>query len=78
MANNKFPKSVSFNLKNPNDVRILEHVKKRNFSGYVKKLILADMGVEITQSQSKLDRLLNSFKDVSEHAKRSSDTESDK
>ena len=43
MASNKFPKSVSFNLKNASDVAILNHVKKRNFSGYVKKLILADM-----------------------------------
>ena len=42
MASNKFPKSVSFNLKNASDVAILNHVKKRNFSGYVKKLILAD------------------------------------
>ena len=43
MASGKFPKSVSFNLKNASDVAILKHVKKRNFSGYVKKLILADM-----------------------------------
>lgn len=43
MSKNKFPKSVSFNLKNKSDQSILEHVKKRNFSGYVKKLILADM-----------------------------------
>lgn len=52
MARNKFPKSVSFNLKNAGDVAILKHVKKRNFSGYVKKLILADMkekGVVIQQ-----------------------------
>lgn len=43
MASGKFPKSVSFNLKNASDVAILNHVKKRNFSGYVKKLILEDM-----------------------------------
>ena len=52
MASGKFPKSVSFNLKNASDVAILNHVKKRNFSGYVKKLILADMkekGVVIQQ-----------------------------
>jgi len=52
MARNKFPKSVSFNLKNASDVAILNYVKKRNFSGYVKKLILADMkekGVVIQQ-----------------------------
>ena len=52
MASGKFPKSVSFNLKNAGNVAILKHVKKRNFSGYVKKLILADMkekGVVIQQ-----------------------------
>ena len=52
MARNKFPKSVSFNVKNAGDVAILKHVKKRNFSGYVKKLILADMkekGIVIQQ-----------------------------
>ena len=43
MSKHKFPKSVSFNLKNSVDQAILKHVKKRNFSGYVKKLILADM-----------------------------------
>lgn len=43
MSKNKFPKSVSFNLKNAQDQAILKHVKKRNFSGYVKKLILEDM-----------------------------------
>ena len=43
MSERKFPKSVSFNTKNENDRAILEYVKRRNFSGYVKKLILADM-----------------------------------
>ena len=43
LTKNKFPKSVSFNLKNTTDLAILKHVKKRNFSGYVKKLILEDM-----------------------------------
>ena len=65
MASGKFPKSVSFNLKKASDVAILKHVKKRNFSGYVKKLILADMkekGVIIQQdtevkSLSKFERL---------------------
>ena len=61
MASNKFPKSVSFNLKNASDVAILNHVKKRNFSGYVKKLILADMkekGVinEIPTSENPLSK----------------------
>lgn len=45
MSKTKFPKSVSFNTKNANDQLILKHVKRRNFSGYVKKLILADIGL---------------------------------
>lgn len=45
MENNKnrFSKSIAFNSKNEVDQQILKHVKRRNFSGYVKKLILADM-----------------------------------
>jgi hypothetical protein len=39
----KFAKSVSFNEKNETDKAILKHVARRNFSGYVKKLILDDM-----------------------------------
>ena len=48
MSKNKVVKPVGFNITNSNDARILEHVKRRNFSGYVKKLILADIlkGVE--------------------------------
>jgi hypothetical protein len=41
----KFAKSVSFNEKNETDKAILKHVARRNFSGYVKKLILEDMKV---------------------------------
>lgn len=40
---NRFSKPVAFNHKNEKDQQILEHVKRRNFSGYVKKLILADI-----------------------------------
>jgi hypothetical protein len=43
MSKNKVVKPVGFNITNPNDVKILDHVKRRNFSGYVKKLILADI-----------------------------------
>lgn len=43
MTNNKLPKYVSFNTNNANDKRFLNHVKRQNFSGYAKKLILADM-----------------------------------
>lgn len=43
MAGNRFAKSVSFNSANDEDNKILKHIKKRNFSGYVKKLILEDI-----------------------------------
>lgn len=43
MEKNRFSKPVAFNHKNVKDQEILEHVKRRNFSGYVKKLILADI-----------------------------------
>lgn len=40
---NRFSKPVAFNKNNPDDQRILKHVARRNFSGYVKKLILEDI-----------------------------------
>jgi hypothetical protein len=40
---NRFNKPVAFNKKNADDQLILKHVSRRNFSGYVKKLILADI-----------------------------------
>ncbi|MGY3718811.1 hypothetical protein ACWE42_25245 [Sutcliffiella cohnii] len=43
MSKNKKIKLVSFNFKNENDKKILKHIARRNFSGYVKKLILADI-----------------------------------
>jgi len=58
MTKSKFPKSVSFNLKNSTDRAILEYVKRRNFSGYVKKLILADMrnnNVEIALENNEVE-----------------------
>jgi hypothetical protein len=39
----KIVKPVSFNDGKENDKRMLEHVKRRNFSGYVKRLIQADI-----------------------------------
>lgn len=78
----KFPKSVSFNTNNPNDQRILEHVKRRNFSGYVKKLILDDIALTAKDTptqrpQSKLERLLNGSDDISDKAYGSTDSKSD-
>jgi hypothetical protein len=40
---NRFSKPVAFNRTNEIDQMILKHVKRRNFSGYVKKLILQDI-----------------------------------
>lgn len=39
----KHVKSVSFNLKDEIEQQIWKYVSKRNFSGYVKKLIIEDM-----------------------------------
>lgn len=43
MSKNKVIKSVGFNITNPDDAEILKAVKRRNFSGYVKKLLLEDI-----------------------------------
>ncbi|PFX35286.1 hypothetical protein COL32_30725 [Bacillus pseudomycoides] len=43
MEKYKFSKPVAFNKRNEKDKIILNHVKRRNFSGYVKKLILEDI-----------------------------------
>jgi hypothetical protein len=43
MAGNKVIKSVSFNLTVLDDVAMMKHFKRKNFSGYVKKLIMDDM-----------------------------------
>lgn len=50
----KFAKPVAFNEKNEKDRLMLKHVKRRNFSGYVKKLIWEDMNLKkqgITQNE---------------------------
>lgn len=43
MSKNKVVKTISFNITNDQDKECLEHVKDENFSGYVKKLIRADI-----------------------------------
>lgn len=48
---NRFSKPVAFNNKNESDQKILKHVKKKNFSGYVKKLILKDIQAKETSNQ---------------------------
>lgn len=87
MTKNKFPKSVSFNLKNKTDQAILEYVKKRNFSGYVKKLIVADMrdnNVEIAslseENPSKFEQLkrqLESAKNIDNNTDGNSNSKRD-
>lgn len=39
----KVVKPVSFNPNKEEEAELLKHVKRRNFSGYVKKLIKADL-----------------------------------
>lgn len=43
MSSNKVIKPVSFNTSKPDEADLLKHVSRRNFSGYVKKLIAADI-----------------------------------
>lgn len=45
---NRFSKPVAFNRSKETDKKILKHVARRNFSGYVKKLILADIAAKGT------------------------------
>lgn len=40
---NKRTKSVSFNLGNEDEKLLYKFISRRNFSGYVKKLITADL-----------------------------------
>ncbi|UGB31724.1 hypothetical protein [Metabacillus sp. B2-18] len=63
MGKDKFVKSVHFNLKNENDSKINKHIARRNFSGYVKKLILEDIKKKevekgaIKQAESKKENI---------------------
>lgn len=43
---NKWRRPVSFNKSKPNDAKLLKHIGRRNFSGYVKKLIMADIAAK--------------------------------
>lgn len=85
---NKFSKPVAFNTKNLADVAVLEFVKRRNFSGYVKKLIMADMkakGIDVPKgkraapepvSETKLERLKRELADkrINDNSGSNSDT----
>ncbi|ADY24852.1 hypothetical protein P4U05_20530 [Bacillus paranthracis] len=56
----KFSKPVAFNEKNEKDRLMLKHVKRRNFSGYAKKLIWEDMKKEgkIQENQSEQHQIM--------------------
>ena len=56
---NRFSKSIAFNKTSKVDKQILDYVKRRNFSGYVKKLILADMKETELRKQRRNDILKN-------------------
>lgn len=45
-VNNKVRKPVSFNKLKPADIQMLKFLGRRNFSGYIKKLIKADMELQ--------------------------------
>ncbi|PEU05239.1 hypothetical protein CN527_02570 [Bacillus cereus] len=47
----KFSKPVAFNEKNEKDRLMLQHVKRRNFSGYVKKLIWEAISLEKVEKE---------------------------
>lgn len=47
----KFSKPVAFNEKNEKDRLMLQHVKRRNFSGYVKKLLWEAMSLEKVEKE---------------------------
>ena len=52
MASNKEIKSVSFNKTVAKDVDMLRYMARKNFSGYVKKLIELDMNKRTAETQS--------------------------
>jgi muramoyltetrapeptide carboxypeptidase LdcA involved in peptidoglycan recycling len=66
MSGNKIIKSVSFNVTNSEDKKMLEHLKRRNFSGYVKKLIMGEIEskteTETTKKEPKIAEVFNEEK----------------
>ena len=51
MSGNKVIKPVSFNITKNDDCAMLKHVARKNFSGYVKKLIMADLQAKMQQPE---------------------------
>lgn len=79
MSQNKVVKPVAFNITKPDDVKMLEFLKRRNFSGYVKKLIWQDIKkqeekkvqnepiqkpMEPLTTAQKLEQVKNQLKDI--------------
>lgn len=48
-------KTTSFNDRNPNEAAMLKHVKRKNYSGYVKRLIWEDMQRKDAQPDQEVD-----------------------
>lgn len=57
MSGNKVIKSVSFNKQNDEDNKMIKHFSRRNFSGYVKKLIMQDIKRKEEEKQNKAETL---------------------
>ena len=55
-SKNQTTKSVCLNHNNELDKKILRHVSRRNFSGYVKKLILAEINKSLEKKQAEPKR----------------------
>lgn len=70
MTTNKLVKSVSFNTTNATDALILKAIKRRkNFSGYVKKLLLADISKEtVTEVKISTGDRLAKLKELNKNA----------
>jgi hypothetical protein len=60
---NKVIKPVSFNITKPDDVKMLDHVKRRNFSGYVKKLIWQDIKAQ-EEKKAQIEPVLKHSKEL--------------
>jgi hypothetical protein len=52
---NKVIKSVSFNTVNAEDDFMLKTIKRRNFSGYVKKLIMEDLKAKAAEKGQEIE-----------------------
>lgn len=60
---NKVVKSVAFNKKNPEEKQLLDSVKRKNFSKYIKKLMLEDYIRVVNEKaeQAMKEQLNNSY-----------------